>query len=129
MKSVKIYNDIITVALENCRFFGSHGVFPQEAIAGNEFEISVEVNYQTTRDIDGEESLDTTISYADLYDIVRDEMAKPKMLLETIAKSIALRINNQFAGCEEIKVTIKKVTPPIHGISGSARVTYTLRNN
>lgn len=115
-------NDIMTVKLENCRFFGRHGVMNQETVAGNEFIAGVTVEYAITEPI--EDDLDRTVSYADLYDILKTEMDRPRKLLETVAQSVAEEIKLRFPNLMKIEVAITKVTPPIPGISGSATVKF-----
>lgn len=113
------------ISLEKCRFFGRHGVFPQEREAGNEFEISMNVSLaaesfspERIRDEIGD-----TVSYADLYEICKRVMAEPCNLLETVARRIIAATFESSPTIREIEVTITKLTPPIAGITGSAGVT------
>lgn len=112
--------DIMTISLENCRFFARHGVMQQEQIAGNEFEVSVSVRYSVSGPND--DNPDTIISYADLYDIAQCEMTKPRKLLETVVRAIADRIEETWQRIDDVTIEIRKITPPIPGISGSASV-------
>lgn len=114
----------MTIRLEDCRFYAYHGVMPQENIAGNEFVAGVTVEYASDENID--DDIGNTVSYADLYEILRTEMGKPRKLLETVAKSIAGEIRQRFPQLSKIEVCIRKITPPIPGINGSASVTFTL---
>lgn len=114
--------DMMTVRLENCRFFAFHGVMPRERRCGNEFEVSVAVDYSVT--LPADDLLEGTVSYADIYEIVKEEMAVPRQLLETVARAISARIEAQYPVSNEIRVTIRKLTPPIPGITGSASVTF-----
>ncbi len=123
--------------LDKCRFYAYHGVMPQEQIAGNEFEVSVEVNYQPV--CLGGDMLESTVSYADIYEIVKQEMHRPRQLLETVAGDISDRIltlpgitstGDTHSATSSIKilrtqVSITKITPPIAGINGSATVKLT----
>ena len=56
------------ISLEDCRFHAFHGVLPQERRVGNDFSVSAVVCY-TPADILSD-NLDSTISYADLYEIM-----------------------------------------------------------
>ena len=121
----------MTVRLDNCRFYAYHGILPQERTAGNEFEVSVEVDYNVIRLND--DNISTTISYADIYDIVRQEMECPRNLLESVAASITEKIlflaeksdDRLSARLTQTRVQITKITPPIQGINGSASVKLT----
>lgn len=81
----------IEIALSDLHFHARHGVFKQENIVGNEFIVALNVRIPFTDGID-DDDLDATISYADLYDIIADEMKRPRKLLETVANDICLRI-------------------------------------
>ncbi|MDE6273285.1 MAG: dihydroneopterin aldolase [Muribaculaceae bacterium] len=116
----------MTVSLEKCRFFAHHGVMDQERVSGNEFEVSISVIYPITGPND--DDLSSTISYAELYEIAKAEMAKPRNLLETVARDITCIICERWAYIEESRVEICKLTPPIPGITGSARVCVTRIN-
>lgn len=109
------------VCLENVRFFARHGVFEHERIDGNEFIVNLKVKYPAPdlKQIE-KDSLDHTISYADLFQIVKEEMDSPKNLLETVASAIISRIKNCYPQASEIYCHITKTTPPIAGFNGSA---------
>lgn len=119
-----------TISLEGCRFFARHGVMEQETKAGNEFELSLEAMVDDVIDHPAvyleniSDDIAKTVSYADLYEICREEMQIPRRLLESVAKRIALRSLEKFHMIDSIKVTISKITPPISGITGSASVTF-----
>lgn len=109
--------------------FAHHGVMSQERSIGNEFSVSLQVNYPLTYPA-GDASLAEypdelagTISYADLYTIVKEEMDKPRNLLETVAAAIASRITAQYSQIDSGNISITKLTPPIAGFTGSATVT------
>lgn len=130
------------VYIDKCRFFAHHGVTEQERLAGNDFEVSVNVmliheevciddDFGFARpviaeDFNEEDNLLTTISYADIYNIAKEEMATPRNLLETVARRIAARILRQFEMADSVSIDIVKTTPPIPGIAGQAGVHYHL---
>ena len=112
------------VILEDVRFFGRHGVFDQETVCGNEFAVDVSINipYSVAMEESAEEKLEDTISYADIYSIVAEEMGKPRKLLETVATSIARILKNRYPQITDGNIKITKVIPPIAGIVGRAAV-------
>ncbi len=120
-------SDSITVSLRNCRFFARHGVIEQERQSGNEFEVSISVRYEVSGPNDDE--IENTISYADLYEIAKEEMEHPRRLLETVVRAIADRISKEWSRAKDITVELIKITPPIPGITGSAAVTFTHVNS
>lgn len=111
------------IKLTDLHFHAHHGVLPQETKVGNEFIVSVSIAIPFNEAI-LDDDLDATISYADIYDIVKEEMDKPKKLLETVAAMISIRIKQRWNEilCGEIKIC--KSTPPIPGISGASEVDF-----
>ena len=69
-------------------------------------------------------SLDETINYATLYEIVKEEMNKPRDLLEILAQSITEKIQQTFPLIKEIEIRIEKKNPPIAGFIGSVAVSF-----
>ena len=111
------------IFIQDARFHAFHGVMEQERKVGNEFSVSLSVNIPYSEGMK-EASLECTVSYADLYEIVADEMKKPRNLLETVAISIGNSIINRFQAVSSCSITIVKLQPPISGMSGEAGVTH-----
>lgn len=111
----------LSIELKGLEFFAFHGAFDQERKVGNRFIVDLTVNVAVT---DGmcSDSLDGTVSYCDLFDIVREEMAKPSKLLEHVALRIAGRIKSSLGAVESGNVRIAKCRPPIAGFNGEAAV-------
>lgn len=94
------------------RLYAYHGVLEQESVVGGEYEVSVWVNYNFQNAIDSD-SLDDTISYADICDIVKREMAIRSKLVEHVAGRIAKSIVAQYATASKVRVRIAKANPPM----------------
>lgn len=116
------YSEYFQIRLNNLRFFSHIGVSEQERKVGNEFSVNITILYSAEKFI--HEDLSSTISYADVYDLVDREMKKEALLLETVAKHITLNISNQWQECVEIETEICKIHPPITGIIGNCAVKY-----
>lgn len=114
--------DKFRISLENVEFFAHIGVAPQEQKVGNLFRVSVAAEYDAALYVD--EQLDSTISYADIYDIVAAEMARTFSLLETGARNIASSIMTKWPAVNHCSVKIVKCSAPISGISGECCVEY-----
>lgn len=114
-------NATYRIKLSGLRFHSYHGVLPQEQKIGNEFMVSVSVSIPFNLDILND-NLEATISYADIYDIVADEMQRARKLLETVAATISLRIKEKWPHIIDGNISICKSTPPIAGITGSSEV-------
>jgi len=111
------------IFIENARIYGRHGVLEQERRVGNEFIVNLSVRVPVS-DLMKEDQLAGTVSYAELYEIVAEEMAKPRMLLESVAIGIADKVKSRFPEVKGGWISITKSTPPIAGISGSAGVRH-----
>lgn len=120
--------DIITISLEEVEIHGRHGVMPQENRVGNTFRVSVSVDIPVDFDPSADNP-DSTISYADIYDIVKEEMAVTSKLLETVAWRIADRLRRRWPVIIKGFVAIAKCPPPISGIIGNASVKYFFEKN
>ncbi len=112
---------MITIQLKNLLFFSHHGIHEEEKIQGNTFEINVDITFNETDRID---SLEQTINYSSVYDIIRQRMTVPAELLETLAQDIAHQVHTFDNRILSIAVSIAKKNPPIPGMEGSVGVTY-----
>lgn len=104
------------------RFHASHGVTEQELAVGNEFEVTLEVDYPLELALESDD-LSDTLNYAELYDVVATQMAIPSALIEKVAGSIINAIKIRFPLVEGGKITIVKLSPPITGQMAGAAVT------
>ena len=97
-------------------------MYEEERRVGNEFEVDIAVackspNKKIT-------SIEQTVNYVEVYQILQEEFAKRRHLLETLAMDIAERIQVQFDEIESLLITIRKLNPPITNFSGSVAITY-----
>ncbi len=110
----------LSIQLSGCRFHSHHGVFPQERTVGNEFIVDATVVIPAERVND--DNIATSISYADLYEIIKKEMDEPRLLLETVAGRIVDRVLSKYPEIINGSVTICKPAPPISGFTGEAKI-------
>lgn len=110
------------ISLKELHFHAHHGMMAQERKVGNEFVVSITVCIPFSMSILDDE-LEATISYADIYNIVKKEVHSPKKLLETVAASIVFHVKEKWPQIISGQVTIRKMTPPIPGVTGFAEVT------
>ena len=102
------------IKVENIRVFAHHGCLNEETKIGSDYRIDLEVkaNLQTSAVTD---KLSDTIDYVFLNKVIREEMAKPSHLLETVAKRILMRIFNDGNLVKKATVYVSKLNPPIGG--------------
>ena len=115
MKSIR------TIRLNNIRIHAFHGAIPTENIVGADYLVNVEVKADWG-DAAKDDDLTKTINYAEINDIVREEMRKQRILIETVAESIVDRILQTFSLVEEAEVSVAKLNPPMTGEIESAEV-------
>ena len=115
MKTIRL------IRLNNIRIHAFHGAIPTENIVGADYIVNVEVKADWG-DAAKSDDLTKTINYAEINDIVREEMHKQRILIETVAESIVDRIIQTFAQAEEAEVSVAKLNPPMTGQIDSAEV-------
>ncbi len=109
------------ILLKDIRFFARHGVAPQETVIGNEFYIDLRLKTDF-RHAAATDELDDTISYADIYEALKQEMEIPSRLLEHVCGRIVTRLFQEFPAIEEIKIKLSKRNPPMGADIDSAGV-------
>lgn len=118
----------LEIRLDRMHFFAFHGVYDFEREKGNNFEVSLAVKYPLKDNKELlEDNLENTVSYVDLWDIVRSEMAIPRNLIETVAACILDKTKHNFPFVTHIECSVTKLNPPIEDFQGSASVRLTYR--
>lgn len=111
-----------TIELRQLRFFAEHGMYEEERLVGNEFEVDLSIGCPSPEEIIT--SIHQTIDYVSVYQILQQEFSEKKFLLETCAMNIASRLQQDFPQIEQLIITIRKMNPPITQFSGSVGITY-----
>ena len=102
------------IVLQGMRFYGFHGVNPEERVLGQEYLVDLAVELDLRR-AGASDRLEDTISYSHIYRAVRDVMeGEPRNLLEAAAQSIADRVLSEFS-VDSVSVRVNKPRPPIRG--------------
>lgn len=91
------------------------------------YKVSVSVDFDFTK-ATLTDSVSDTISYADILDIVKREMAIPSGLLEHVAGRIANAIFCRLPQVSAASVTVIKENPPMGADCGGAGVSLDWRN-
>lgn len=113
---------LITVDLEELHFFSKLGLYKEEEKIENEFKVNISLTFIAPEN--GFTSIKQTINYVEVYHIVKEELSTKKELLEACCMQITQHIYERFPFVQSIKVTIKKVSPPIVNFKGSVSVSY-----
>ena len=112
----------MTIEMKGLRVFAAHGLYAEEAAAGNEFEITVSLSYPANGDEIA--SIGQTINYVDANNIVTAVFGRREDLLETVAMKMMDEFHQAFPFLTHGTINIQKLTPPIPNFIGSLGVTY-----
>jgi dihydroneopterin aldolase len=108
------------ITLQQMRFHAHHGVSEQEQKVGNTFVADLKIKTSIDRALLSD-ALEDTLSYADVYTVVKAEMEIPSHLLEHLCGRITSRLFQTFPQMEAIQIKLTKQNPPIGAdISGAA---------
>jgi dihydroneopterin aldolase len=113
---------MLFIHLYNLRFYGHHGVFEEEKILGNEYEVNISVGFEPAAF--PVMHIDETIDYTVVYQLVKARMAVPTRLLETIATELAAEIRSKYSQAGKISISIKKLYPPVNNFEGAVGVSF-----
>ncbi|MDR1092328.1 MAG: dihydroneopterin aldolase [Prevotella sp.] len=100
------------ILLENVVFYANHGVVPQETIVGNEYIINLKIGIDLSK-AGQSDDLQDTVSYADMYEDIKAEMAMPSKLLEHVAYRIVKRLRGKYEKIESLEIKLSKRNPPM----------------
>lgn len=113
-------NKYFNICLSNLRFYAYIGLLEHEQRIGNNFTVNVELTIDASPF--REEDLSSSISYADVYEVVKEEMEKKRKLLESVALSISDTIKARWDVVLKSSVSITKEFVPVHGFNGQGTV-------
>ncbi len=116
------------IFLRNVRFHAFHGVLEQESKVGNDYLVNLALEYDFSAAMETDR-LDDTISYAEVYEIVRREMMIPSELLEHVVGRIAHSLFVAYPAIRQLQASITKVNPPMGADCDGAGVEVVLRND
>ena len=102
------------IAIEGMEFYSYHGCFKEEKEIGTHFIVDFYFTNDTTR-AEITDDLDETISYLDVYQLIKKEMSISSDLLEHVARRILKIAFTNFDTMEWAKVKIQKMNPPLGG--------------
>lgn len=113
------------IVLGAMRFHAFHGLMPHEKQVGNEFEVSLTLEVDITAAVESDRVVDT-VNYADLYALVKAEMAIPSELIEHVGGRILKRIKAEYPRISRLEVRVAKLNPPVGGVMKRAEVVLKL---
>ncbi|NGP46882.1 dihydroneopterin aldolase [Bacillaceae bacterium SIJ1] len=103
------------ILINGMRFYGYHGVLPEENRLGQRFMADV-VLYLDLQPAGQSDHLAQTVNYAEVYEVVQKVMeGTPAKLLEALAESVAQALFTAFDHVHSLTIKIIKPDPPIPG--------------
>ncbi|NDW11725.1 dihydroneopterin aldolase [Bacteroides sp. 214] len=100
------------IYLENVSFYAYHGVGKQERKVGNTFYITLRLKTDFSKACLSDDVAET-VSYADVHNVLAEEMTIPSNLLEHVCNRIAERLFNDFPAIAELSIKLSKKNPPM----------------
>lgn len=102
------------IEIENMEFYAFHGCYREEQAVGNVFQVCfrMEVDAGTASRTD---NVADTVSYLDVYEVIREQMEIPSHVLEHVARRILDAVAERFPGVLAARVKVSKMAPPLGG--------------
>ena len=117
-------SDIGIIELEEMRFWAYHGCLESEKKGGNLFLVDFHGELDMRKAAQSD-SLDDTVNYGEIYELVKQEMEIPSDLLEHVVGRIIRAIAERFPEFVRFSVRVSKRKPPVGGYVQWSRVTLT----
>ncbi len=112
---------MLTIHLHKLLFHSFHGVYEEEQLLGNDFEVNADIELETSEQLT---KLRQTVNYVTVYEVIKQRMQQPTPLLETVAQELAQLIHKIDDRIKSVSITIKKLSPPIENFQGEVGVSY-----
>ncbi len=103
-----------SIELKNMHFFAHHGVLEHEIIHGNNFLVTLRFSADLSVACISDDVADTA-NYAEVYNLVKEEMTIPSKLIENAAYRILRRVKKSFPQIDRLEVELAKMSPPVGG--------------
>lgn len=111
----------MNIQLCDLQFFAFHGVHEEEKILGNNFVVQASLSVEASKKVT---TLEQTVNYASVYQVIKERMELPTALLETLVQDLVELIHALDDRITSVSVTIEKKNPPILNMVGSVNVNY-----
>jgi dihydroneopterin aldolase len=103
------------ILLEGMRFYGYHGVHPEEQRLGQRFVVDVALAVSLQAAGEGDD-LAATVSYSAAYaEIRRVDEGEPRQLIEAVAEEIAAALLALDDRVRRVRVRVAKPEAPVKG--------------
>ncbi len=112
---------MLTIHLHKLVFHAYHGLYVEEQILGNTFEVNADIEVAINEHIT---KIQNTVDYTTIYKVIKHRMQLPTALLETVAQELTNAIHEIDERIKSVNITINKLSPPIESFQGIVGVSY-----
>jgi len=109
------------IQLNGMAFYAYHGCLLEEQVTGNDFLVDVVMDCNMEKASDSDD-LQDTLNYAEVYELVNEEMAIRSHLLEHLSSRILDSLFERFPQLFSAEVCVTKLNPPVGGKMHSVSV-------
>ncbi|MGO4548692.1 dihydroneopterin aldolase [Paenibacillus sp. 2TAB23] len=98
--------------IKGMRFYGYHGVFPEENKLGQKYEVDIELAMDLEQAA-ATDDLTCTVNYAEVHALAKTIVEGPAFkLIEALTGHIASRVLEAYTMVNEVTVRVTKPNPP-----------------
>lgn len=102
------------IIIEDLKIYAYHGVLPEENKVGTYYLINAEIHANLWQAAETD-NLEHTINYAEINEIIHQEMSIPSQLLENVIHRIFNKLEMNFPQIYFMKMKLTKTNPPMRG--------------
>lgn len=110
---------MLTVSLHGISIQASRGLYPEEKLLYNNFEVDVDIAIPA-----GDVNNLPFVDYRLIRQSVADAFEHPYEILEHYVRDIHCELKSKFPDPSHVKVVIRKMNPPMPGEVAYARVAF-----
>lgn len=114
--------NIGTIELEGMEFKAYHGCLEREKTVGNDFVVDFRGEMDMSAAAESDDLRDA-VNYAEIYEVIKEEMARPSDLLEHVTGRIVKALEEKFPQFTSFSVRVSKKRPPVSGVVQWSRIT------
>lgn len=107
--------ETIGISLDGLRIYARHGVMAQERSVGNLFIVDISLEYPPALQAAATDDLSRTINYAELAQVIKEQMEIPSDLIEHVAYRIRMAVVKRWPYVSAGRIRLVKPAPPIGG--------------
>lgn len=101
------------IVLKGMRFYGYHGVYPEENKLGQQFVVDLTMHLDVA-DAGRRDDFSASVNYAEVCKLVEEIVTgQPHYIIEALAEHIASKVLDTYTKVSEITVGVTKPNPPV----------------